>query len=90
MTITKAIKCIVASVFACGFAGLGLGLLLGVVVPDYSRAMFATGVDPRFDPIAVGIGLGLTQGLGVGVIVGCVITLAVAWSSSRPHKSDAS
>ena len=87
MTIPKAAICVTCSVIICGLLGVAIGMFLGVVAPGYYRSVFANGTDPSFNPLAVGAGLGLTQGLIAGVVIGCVITLAVAWYQSRTTAS---
>ena len=54
-----------------------IGFLLGKFFPDYYRSVFANGMDPEFNPIAVGVGQGLTQGFVGGVVAGIVIIFII-------------
>ncbi len=81
MTVIRGFLITLASGFAGGVMGLGIGFLLGRFAPDYYRVMFRMPID--LDPTQAGIGLGLTQGLGAGLMVGLVIVLTVAWYESR-------
>jgi hypothetical protein len=83
MTITRAIAIILATAIGLGTAGGAIGFGLGKYAPSYYRAVFVTGRDPDFDPLAVGIGLGITQGMLGGLFVGSVVVLAVAIASAR-------
>ena len=46
---------VVAATCVGGLAGMGIGALLGVLVPGYYRSVFAGGDTPHFDPVAVGV-----------------------------------
>ena len=83
MTVIKGFVIVILSGIAFALGGAAIGYTLGVAMPGYYRAVFSSGQEPWFDPVAVGLGLGLTQGLVCGVVVGAVIVLAVAWSNSR-------
>lgn len=83
MTVLKGFLIIILSGIAFAIGGGAIGYTLGVVMPGYYRAIFSSGREAWFDPVAVGLGLGLTQGLIAGLAVGSVIVLAVAWYNSR-------
>jgi len=76
-------RCFTIVLVSAGLGALGglfVGMLLGLVVPDYYHAVFG---NPRLNAVQVGAGLGFTQGLGAGIAVGCVVVLAVAISRRR-------
>jgi hypothetical protein len=77
----------VATVVACTVllagVGAGIGWALGTCVPGYYRSVFPGGNDPRFDPVAVGVGQGLTQGAAGGVPVGLAVVAILAWRDVR-------
>ena len=83
MTIFKASATIAGSAIVSATVGTTVGFSLGQYFPGSYRSMFAHGVDPRFNPVEVGIGLGCVQGLIAGVIIGIVIVLAVTWYEIR-------
>lgn len=87
MTVLRAFAIIIASGVFFSLAGGLLGLLLGMAVPGYYRAVFRHGNEPLFNPVEVGAGLGATQGLPGGVIVGVLVVFAVAWYNSRQRQS---
>lgn len=66
-----------------GAIGLGVGLLLGTLLPDYYRSVFSNGGDQNFDPVAVGIGQGLTQGIVFGAVIGLAIVAMFYWHRLR-------
>jgi hypothetical protein len=88
MTTARGFLTILLGGLAFALGGGLIGLTLGVVLPGYYRAVFSSGREPWFDPIAVGLGLGLTQGLILGVVAGAVVVLAVAWYGSRRRVVD--
>lgn len=88
MTVLKGFLIIVLSCVGFALGGALIGYTLGVARPGYYRAVFSSGREPWFDPVAVGLGLGLTQGLIGGLVVGAVVVLAVAWHSSRHRTLD--
>jgi hypothetical protein len=83
MTVLKGFLIVILSSLGFALAGALIGYTLGVALPGYYRAVFSSGREPWFEPVAVGLGLGLTQGLLCGVAVGAVVVLAVAWHNSR-------
>jgi hypothetical protein len=83
MTIAKGFTIIIPSGFAFALGGGLSGYGLALLEPGYYRGVFSSGREPRFDPVAVGLGLGVTQGLICGLLVGAVVVLAVAWYRSR-------
>jgi hypothetical protein len=83
MTTMKALATVAGTAVGCATLGTTIGYCLGVYVPGAYRAMFPHGVDPRFDPVEVGIGLGCVQGLIAGVVIGLVVVSAVTWYEIR-------
>ena len=83
MTILKASATVGGSALVGAAAGTTIGFCLGQYFPGSYRSMFVHGIDPRFNPVEVGIGLGCTQGLIAGVVIGLVIVLAVTWYEIR-------
>jgi hypothetical protein len=83
MTAAKGLAIVLATTVVGGLVGLGLGAALGVFVPDYYRSVFFGGRDPRFDPVAVGIGQGLTQGVVLGLVAGLAVVVIVCWYKTR-------
>ena len=63
--------------------GCLLGLLIGVIVPEYYRTVFRYLDGPGFNPIAFGGVLGAVQGLFGGAGIGFVILLIYAWYLTR-------
>jgi hypothetical protein len=88
MTVFKGFLIVILSSIAFALGGSVIGCTLGACLPGYYRAVFNSGREPWFDPVAVGLGQGLTQGLVCGVLVGAVIVLAVAWHNSRRRALD--
>lgn len=80
ITLERGFAIVLASGFGFATVGAGLGYLLGRLIPEYYRGVFAASDDPGFDPVRVGLGLGLTQGLICGLIVGAVVVQAVVWA----------
>jgi hypothetical protein len=89
MTVAKGFLIVILSSIGFALGGALIGYTLGVLTPGYYRAVFSSGRQPWFDPVAVGLGLGLTQGLVCGVVVGAVVVLAVAWYNSRQRVPEA-
>jgi hypothetical protein len=83
MTITKVLATVAGTAIVSAVVGTTVGYCLGEYVPGAYRSMFAHGVDPRFNPVDVGIGLGCVQGLLVGVVVGLIVVVAVTWYEIR-------
>lgn len=83
MTVLKGFAIILLSGLTFALAGADIGYGLGTFLPNFYRAVSASGRDPLFDPVHFGLGQGLTQGLVCGLAVGCVIVLAVSWQSAR-------
>ena len=79
-------KLILASCFVFGSLGAVIGLLCGVLVPEYYQAVFNREAGEIVE-WKVGLGLGLTQGVVIGVVVGCVVLLSAAWYKSRIRTS---
>jgi hypothetical protein len=81
------IKAAIATVFVCTafFTLLGgsIGWALGTYSPGYYRNVFRSGNEPRFDPVAVGVGQGLTQGVAGGVAVGLILVALFIWRETR-------
>lgn len=75
---------LLAVVIACGFvfAVLGgiLGLLMGLAVPDYYRAVFRN--DAINAPTMGGV-MGIGQGAAIGVLAGLVLSLILTWREIR-------
>jgi hypothetical protein len=63
--------------------GTTVGYCLGAYAPGAYRSMFQDGADPRFDPVAVGLGLGCGQGLIAGTLIGLVVVVSVTWYEIR-------
>ena len=83
MTIIKALATVAGTAVVCATVGTTVGYCLGRYVPGAYRSMFPHGVDPRFDPVEVGIGLGCVQGLIAGLVIGLVVVCAVTWYEIR-------
>jgi hypothetical protein len=83
MTVPRGFLIILVSGLVFALGGGLIGYTLAVTAPGYYRAVFSSGREPWFDPVAVGVGLGITQGLVCGLIVGAVVVLAVALYNSR-------
>lgn len=88
MNVRRGAALIILSTVLMGLCGLGIGASMGILMPDYYRAMFRPGSIPPLDPVQVGAGLGLSQGLIGGLIIGCVLTISVAWYESRSTRRD--
>ena len=71
-----------------GLIGMGIGAALGLLVPGYYRSVFPNGVDPNFDPVAVGIGQGVTQGVVFGGVIGLVLVGMFYWYRSRTARPE--
>lgn len=84
MKLGRAFAVVAISAAAGAAIGLLLGLALGLSMPGYYRGTIAGGDRPDFSPVQVGAGLGFSQGLIGGAAVGCVVLLAVAWSTRPP------
>ena len=93
MTAGKALATVATTAVVCGLGGLGVGLLIGTVFPDFYRATIPAARQPGFNIPAVGAGLGLIQGLAVGLVVGVFIVAILCWYRSRmirlitPHET---
>lgn len=75
----RSVLTIVGSMILIGIIGGLLGMLLGIVAPEYYRTVFSNAAQgPAFSPVQLGLGLGATQGAGVGLVVGCVSVIAVS------------
>lgn len=81
------ITVLVASIFF-GVMGGAIGLLIGVLLPDYYITLFP-GIlrSESLESWQFGAALGLTQGAVAGVVVGCVVLLTTAWYKSRMNNS---
>lgn len=77
-------------VLLTGGGGLVLGglcgLLIGVMVPGYYRAVFGVQDEPSFDPVLTGVVLGSTQGLFAGFVIGLIILLIYVWYLTRLNR----
>lgn len=89
LSLPRAAAFVLAATGAGAAIGLAAGACLGLLLPSYYRGVFSAGDDPRFDPLAVGIGLGSTQGAGLGTLAGLVLVLGYWWFQSRlpPRRS---
>ncbi|HUQ72142.1 MAG TPA: hypothetical protein VM165_21630, partial [Planctomycetaceae bacterium] len=69
------------------FATLGasLGLIIGVVMPQYYTRLF--GLSGDGEGVAAGVLLGLIQGGGVGIAVGVLLAAIIAWMQVRMRAS---
>jgi hypothetical protein len=83
MSIIKALTTVAGTAIVSATIGTAVGYCLGAYVPGAYRSMFPHGVDPRFNPVEVGIGLGCAQGLIAGVVIGLVVVCAVTWHEIR-------
>lgn len=77
----------VASALFFGLFGGGMGLLIGLFLPDYYVSIFRSVDFDQIEPWKLGTGLGLTQGSVAGVVIGCVVLLSTAWYKSRMNNS---
>ena len=68
-----------------GFASVGAiaGHLIGQHAPDYYRTVFRIPASERPDLKQLGVILGTTQGFVLGAVIGLVITVSVAYCTSR-------
>lgn len=83
MDILKAFAITIASAIFFALVGAGIGMALGIAVPDYYRTVFRIPPDVALNPIHTGLGLGFAQGFGAGLVVGLVIVVTVAWYKVR-------
>ena len=83
MTAGKAVATVAATAVICGLGGLGVGLLIGTVFPEFYRATISAARQPGFNFAAFGAGLGMIQGFGVGLVVGVFIVAILCWYRSR-------
>lgn len=83
MSIRNAILTVGVSALLLACLGTTIGLLLGKFVPNYYRSIVIRGADPRFSPIAFGVGQGLTQGVAGGIVVGLVLVAILTWRDIR-------
>jgi len=65
------------------FAVIGalLGLMIGVVVPEYYQQLFDLTSSGR--AVAAGMVLGFMQGGGAGIAIGIVLCAIIAWMQVR-------
>lgn len=83
MTVARGFAITLASGLAFGVLGAGVGYLLGLVAPDYYRAVLHILPESSINAAQAGLGLGVTQGLAAGLVVGLVIVVSVAYYNSR-------
>ena len=76
-------KFVVVMTAVGAIVGTLIGLLLEVFAPDYYRAVFASGNQANFNPIAIGIGLGVTQGALMGLVADLVLVVSYCWYKVR-------
>jgi hypothetical protein len=67
--------------FAC--VGATIGSSIGVLAPDYYRAVIRLRAGQNFNPTHVGIGLGATQGVSAGVATSLAVLAILAWRDIR-------
>ena len=88
LSLIRGIGIIVLCGVSFGMAGGLIGFTLGVGSPNYYRGVFHAAGDPNFSPVQVGLGLGISQGLIGGAVIGCIVVLAAALSSSSRRKRE--
>ena len=76
MTFVRAFVTVAASSAICTVVGVGLGILMGYVAPDFYRLWFPTGL-PGINMVQVGIGFGLNAGVFSGIVIGLGIVAIV-------------
>jgi hypothetical protein len=82
MTLRRAFLTVAVSTAVCTVVGIGLGIFVGYVAPDYYRMQFRGGA-PNIDMVQVGIGNGVNAGVAGGVVIGLVIVAIVAYFELR-------
>lgn len=70
-----------------GVFGLGLGVGIAYLAPEYYGQLFNPNGHPGFSPVRLGIALGTSQGFGAGCFVGVVLAVAERWISRRHETS---
>jgi hypothetical protein len=86
MTVRTAIATILGCIVLGAAVGTGIGYGLGTYAPCYYRTVFRGGMEPRFDPVTVGVGQGLTQGTAGGALVGLALVALFRWRDTRPRR----
>jgi len=86
MTMRRALLAVLGSTATFVLVGPAIGFALGSLAPNYYRDLYEGGHSPKFDPVAMGIGLGVTQGAAGGALIG----LALVWIMSRQKTLKAS
>src|SRR5436190_1968579 len=76
MNRARSLITVVVSSLVFSFLGGVAGFALGTFAPGYYRGVFASGSDPTFKPVEVGLGLGISQGLMGGALIGVLLVFA--------------
>jgi hypothetical protein len=83
MTLVRAFIAVGVCTVVCTTAGVGLGVALGHIAPDFYRATLIAGRFADFDPVQVGIGFGLNAGVFSGIVIGLVVVAIVTYFELR-------
>jgi hypothetical protein len=85
LTLGKALGFVLLTMTIFATFGALLGLIIGVVMPQYYTRLF--GLSGDGEGMAAGVVLGLMQGGGVGITVGVLLSAIIAWLQVRMHGS---
>lgn len=83
MTVFRGFAITILSGLCFASAGAIVGHLIGQHVPGYYRIVFRIPPSEQPDLKQLGVILGTTQGFALGAVIGLVITVTVAYCSSR-------
>lgn len=83
LSVREILTLVISSTVLFTSLGGGIGFFLGRFFPSYYIAVFRTGNEASFDPLAVGIGQGITQGISAGTIVGVLLVVVLAWYRAK-------
>ena len=87
MTGKKAFILVAVTATILAFAGILLGVVIGLLVPDYYYSLFLTPPDSSVSAVWLGAQLGMQQGFVLGLIVGLLVVVPIARHRSRTPKS---
>ncbi len=83
MTLFRAFAAVAGSVVICTAAGMGLGVALGNLAPDFYRATLPRSPIPNPDPVQIGLGFGLNAGAFSGIAIGLLVVAIVTYYELR-------